>query len=329
MEKDISTNSRKINISLNVIKCVAVFGVICIHCNLDSEGTFGLMVDGISRFAVPFFFLISGFYSYFGDDVNKALYKYKTRIIKLIKLLIVSNLVYFIYFVGFTHHYKSFADIISIVDINNIIGYILFNRSPTGVHLWFIESLIYCYIIYYILSKLNIDCNRLYKWIPVLLVSCIVLEELLPIFGIKVPIAFYRNFLFIGLPFFALGYLIHDKEDLLINKYSDTFLIELMIFGCLLSILEVLLFGKLNLFIGTIILSIGIFLWGVKNPEKLKLGLFAFIGGNLYTSMYVLHVIVKRSIKFPLGYFKPFVVFIITAIISYIIYLIIKKLKEY
>ena len=59
---------------------------------------------------------------------------------------------------------------------------------------------------------------------------------------------YYRNFLFMGLPFFTLGYLIHDKKDILTEKISNSFLIAFGIFGLLLTVLEVLVVGKLDIY---------------------------------------------------------------------------------
>ena len=76
---------------------MAIFAVVCIHCGVfPIGGTKNLIIDAVSRFAVPVFFLISGFYSYY-DDNSKTLDKYKKRMIKLIKLLIIGNILYLLY----------------------------------------------------------------------------------------------------------------------------------------------------------------------------------------------------------------------------------------
>lgn len=68
-----------INHSLNFLKFMAIFAVVCIHCGVfPIGGTKYLIIDAVSRFTVPIFFLISEFYSYY-DDNSKALDKYKKR----------------------------------------------------------------------------------------------------------------------------------------------------------------------------------------------------------------------------------------------------------
>ena len=71
-------SSKEINHSLNALKCLAIFAVICIHCDIYSIGLKGQMIVSFSRFAVPLFFLISGFYSYIDDDIE-AISKYKMQ----------------------------------------------------------------------------------------------------------------------------------------------------------------------------------------------------------------------------------------------------------
>ena len=49
-----------------------------------------------------------------------------------------------------------------------------------------------------------------------------------------------------GLPFFTLGYLIHDKKGIITEKISNSHLIAFGIFCLLLTILEVIVVGKLD-----------------------------------------------------------------------------------
>ena len=135
--------NNQINISLNVIKCIAILAVICLHCDLYSEGTIGIMIISVSRFAVPVFFLISGFYSYY-ESRDYSEYKYKNRLIKILKLIIVANALFFIYkFIVYG------AKAIPAIDLNSLINYFVFNVSPFAGHLWFLQALLYCYIIFH------------------------------------------------------------------------------------------------------------------------------------------------------------------------------------
>ena len=321
--------TKQINVSLNVMKCLAIFAVMCGHSTYFL-GTGGLVLDGIIRFTVPFFFLISGFFSFFTDNTY-ATEKYKARTMKLFKLMIISNLIFFIYFIITNRFGDNSFYILWLLDIHNIFNFLILNVPPTALHLWFIQSLLYCYIIYYFLSKFQINPNRLYKYIPILFILCLILGEFFIKAGIKLPIEYYRNFLFMGLPFFALGYLIHDKEDKIKELVSNRFLICLIVFGCMLAVLEVLTVGVADLFISSIMVASGLFIWCIKNPVKLqRFRISSFIGQNLYASMYVLHLIIAEMLVAHgiMGYLNPFIVFILTAIVSYIIYLVLKNIRR-
>lgn len=323
-------SSVKVNKSLNVVKCLAVFAIICIHCLLSKLGDGGKAIDSLCRFAVPIFFLISGYFSFFSNNYDFALKKYKSRIVKLLKLLIISNVAYLIFSALISHkHYLS-----SLMDVHAWLDIIIFNNSPTAVALWFIQALIYCYVIYYLMARFKVNPNKLYILIPFLLIACIIFGEVFKIYGIKIDSFIYRNFLFLGLPFFTLGYLINDRQDEITKKISDRTIVITIILGCILSIFERLTIGSSNLFIGSIPVSLMMFIWCVKYPDKLDFKVIGWIGGNLYTLMYILHPMVIgfviKHLHINFGYLNPFMIFTITAIISTVVFHLInlRKLKD-
>lgn len=221
------------------------------------------------------------------------------------------------------------------------INLIVFNVTPFGLHhLWFILALIYCFILYYVLVKFKVNPNTLYKFAPILIILCLVIGEFLTLIlsgiyakdGVSsiqqsfLSINYYRNFIFMGLPFFTLGYLIHDKKDILTENISNSSLIAFGIFGLLLTVLEVLVVGKLDIYIGTIIFSLCIFILCIKNPDSLNFKITNFIGGKLYILIYILHLMILWIINPQFGYLNPIVCFIPTTIISAIIYFILKAI---
>lgn len=314
--------SKEINHSLNVLKCIAIFAVICIHCDIYSLGLKGQLIISFSRFAVPLFFLISGFYSFIGNDIE-AISKYKMRIIRLLKLLIISNFIYFIYFCYISSDFNILARLISMFSISNCIDYIIFNISPTAEPLWFIQALIYCYIIFLLMRKMNINHNKLYVFIPILLLGSILIGEISNIMGTHFESMFYRNFLFLGLPFFTLGYLIHEKKEMF-TKIKDKYIYCIIILSSCLTIIETVKAGRASIYVGMIFLTIMLFVWCVKYPNKLDFKIMGWIGGTLYPLMYVLHPMVLSYLNFTFkletSYFYPFIIFLLSGIISLIIY---------
>lgn len=329
---ELQLGQKRINKSLNVLKFLAVFAVICIHCRLSPLGFKGVVIDSLSRFAVPVFFLISGFYSYY-DNNEKAINKYKIRIKRLLILLIIANVAYFI-FNCCLYGDDVFTSLIGKFTIFKCYKYLIFNVSPTSPQLWFIQALIYCYVLFLIMSKFNINHKKLYTYIPLLLLGAIFIGEFSSIIGLNINNFFYRNFLFMGLPFFTLGFLIHDKENEFRN-ISDKIIYISIILSCCLIILEALTVSKCELYIGTIFLSTMLFVWCIKYPDKLDLKITGWIGGNLYTLIYVFHLMIILYLKNKhenlfndLGYLNPFLILIISIFVSLIIWGLLKFVQK-
>ena len=321
-----SENNKNINISLNVIKCLAIFAVVCMHCPFFPLETKQYIIsDSLMRFSIPIFFLVSGYFSFF-NNTEKSLNKYKTRIIRLIKIYALAIFVYLIFNL-ITNKLVDFNSLNNIFDL--LFNFIVFNIPPVGFNLWFIGSLLYCYIIFYLIKKFSINIKVIYYYVPVLLAICLIMGEFSQYFGIIYPVQYYRNFLFFAMPFFILGYYIHDNEKKIISLFSNMILIILIIIGCLLTCIEVLAVGKSDLFIGTIIVSISMFLWCIKYPDKLNLKISAFIGGKLFTYIYILHILVILTIPLNYGILNPFTIFIITTGISYVLYVSFNKIENF
>lgn len=128
-----NADNKNINYSMNVAKCLGIFAVICIHCTLFKFGRKGLVIDALSRFAVPLFFVISGYFSFY-PNLERSLDKYKTRAYRLIKLLISSMILYFIFYV-FVIRYHSFYDSIYSITLGQIFNALIFNAYTYGPHL--------------------------------------------------------------------------------------------------------------------------------------------------------------------------------------------------
>lgn len=244
--------------------------------------------------------------------------------IKLIKLLIIGNILYLLYDL-WINQYAFLSALLQKFDLHNIVYYIIYDISPFGSHLWFIWALIYCYILFYILAKFSINPRKLYKFIPILLFALLFMAEFSKVIGITFPLEYYRNFLFMGLPFFTLGYFIRDRKGTLV-KLSDLSLVIFAALGFIFTIIEVIIAGKSDIFLGTIIFSVSVLLWCVKNPDKLNFKVTEFIGGKLYTSMYILHVLVLMILIQVIPYLLFVSCFVVTAMLSAVIYIITSRL---
>ena len=80
------------NYTLNFVKFLACIMVVLIHCKFP--GDLGLYTTALARFAVPFFFMVSGYYAYRSKNTNEYT---KKQIIKITKIAIIALIAYFIY----------------------------------------------------------------------------------------------------------------------------------------------------------------------------------------------------------------------------------------
>lgn len=107
---------------------------------------------------------------------------------------------------------------------------------------------------------------------------------------------------------------------------SDLSLVIFSVLGFIFTIIEVIIAGKSDIFLGTIIFSVSVLLWCVKNPDKLNFKVTEFIGGKLYTSMYILHVLVLMILIQVIQYWLFVACFVVTAMLSAVIYIITSRL---
>lgn len=104
--------------------------------------------------------------------------------------------------------------------LREILYFITFNKNPFGGHLWYLGAYLYVLVIVYFVDKYK-KWNYIFAFIPILLIGDLVLGKYsLLLFNKEFDYIFVRNFLFVGLPYFALSAYLKTKEIRLcrINK---------------------------------------------------------------------------------------------------------------
>ena len=84
------TKSGNRNYCMDFIKGIACICVVFMHC--EFPGQLGVVVQAVSRFCVPFFFMVSGFYC-FGNDTSKV----KKKILHILKITIGASIFYLLF----------------------------------------------------------------------------------------------------------------------------------------------------------------------------------------------------------------------------------------
>lgn len=306
----------KKNNTLNLMKLICSIMIILIHIKFPE--TTGKVIAAIARFAVPIFFMISGYFAYKKDNQNKHI---KRHIIKLLKLSIITITIYYIYYY---HNYYLFLE--QLLTIDNLKYFLLFNEVPFENWLWFLFALIYVYIIYFIIKNIKYK----YYLIPILLILNIIIGYLTALDVLNLREFVVRNFLLLGLPFFLLGnYLNKYKEKVI--KIPNKLLIIITLITIITSVLEFLILGQMELYISSIFLSTSLFIFCINNPNLItENNILAKLGDEnslaIYTSHTMIIYITSKYLKllniqkYIIEWIHPIIVILLTISLSIIYY---------
>ncbi len=277
--KQYSTNKSR-NTTLNFFELLGACCVCLIHLGFPTA--IGTAINTVGRFAVPLFFTVSGYYLLKEDITKDTLRtKLKNRILKLIKLLSISIIIYVILgilqakfgsnSIGISNWFKeTFA-------WKQVIKFVFLNACEIGSINWFMFALIYCYLLIYAFANIAIN-NKFIPYIfAILAIIRIPLEIVLTatnanLFGVDLSYHWlYRNWFFFGMPFVSFGIILKRKELSLMN-INFKIIIVLFVVGVILSPIEYLYMNRqfnhgFELYYGSIILVFAIMCLSVKKPN--------------------------------------------------------------
>lgn len=280
---------KQYNYCLDWIKGIACIFVVFLHC--EFPGILGIAVQAISRYCVPFFFMVSGYYCYKSSHVSLA--KRKRKVIHILKITIYASLFYILFALL---QYWIWGDVSLSVTTKDAIVFALLNQMKIIVsQMWFLWALLYVYIIYIWLGGANVYKNNTIIITIVCLLLYICLAQGLHVAGISVPNFIYKNWLVEGLGFFTLGYVLHQYRERI--KVNNCVLLVLFFLFTFLSLVERYLLGRdFGVNICSIPQVIVLFLYGVNNPEKHE-GLLQRLGQTCSMFVYILHPFVWLSLE--------------------------------
>lgn len=314
------------NKTLNILKLFAAILVVCIHCKFP--GQFGNIIINIARVSVPIFFIISGFYSY-----NNSSEKLRKKIKHIFCLIIICNLIYFIWYILLSlFQNNSLKEIfIDIFNIKSIIKFFIFNDNILRTHLWFLNALLYLYILKYLYERFfkdKIKFNIIISMISIIFIFvCYIMLSICFENTLADKTYLIRNFVFIGIPFFWMGILLNKyKTD---KKVSNKTLIIFTVIS-LINVLVESYFYNSEVYIGTIIMAITLMLLCIKNPNCFQFEILEKFGAKLSLYIYIFHPMLKDILIFAYDsfsisnnfmlYIQPILLIIISIIFSYLLY---------
>ena len=298
------------NYAIDFIKFFAIVAVVIIH-TFPSDHLLGYFIfDNFSRFAVPFFFVASGYL--FGLKVRKrtkSIDYFKRYLSKILKIYLCWFLFYFLYdllrilFEGGNDR-QELSRYIEEFSTLNILYY---GRGTSGYQLWFVISLAWSIAVIYLFYRL--------KKITLLLILSVCLN-IVGLFGqsyslfFELPVETTRAALYIGLFYTTLGFWFASTlPNNLFNKWNKKTYLFLFFFFSVLQIIEgywlekVLSANHGEYFLSTIFLTICLFLFSYHNQQLGKGRFITKIGGNAL-GIYAIHVFFIDMVDLLLNAFE-------------------------
>lgn len=277
---------------LDIFKGICAFFVICIHTTLP--GVIGGYLLSLTRVAVPFFFMVTGYFYSEGKQIK--------QISKLFKLFLWSNIAYLGWNIIIYALKKEPIDCLlrKTFSFSSLVKFIFFNESPWGGHLWYLGAILYVLLTIYFLKKIlrkNIALSTIKVAIFFLLVIDLIFGKYsLVIWNREFPLFCIRNFIFVGLPYFLIGICIKYSKYEIENKI----LVFLIVLFSMTTLLERFVLIKNNVnatrdhYISTTFLVIVLFLFFSKDYWN-NCNNFSWlkdIGKNYSTGIYIIHPII-------------------------------------
>lgn len=285
--------SKERNYIFDALKFVCAFFVVTFH----AHPSYREIIKPFLRCAVPLFFMISGYFLYTNEKFGERLLKSIKKIFKIFFFVLI------LFSVLFPLTLKcGLEQPLKWIDLPE---FILTNDVPIAYHLWYLPAFIYVLAITYLVDK----WGKLRWMFPLsLIVFCIYLlgaYSSMLIFGYKVPAPVWRNFLFVGIPFFSIGMYLKQHETYLREKAN----LKLYLLGgisILMSYAEwemTSLYGAyFPYYLGTILLTITIFVFCMTHSLKIQ-NTIAKLGYEYSLLIYLLHPI----IIYPFKYYEKYV----------------------
>lgn len=195
--------------SLYVLKAFAALCVLMVHFEFYNRQYFGPLFNC----GVPLFYIISGFFMY-NDSSEKEAKRYKKSIVKILKITLFFNLVYFLL------RYIQTGDTI-IHSIEALVNLIIYGDVIMG-HLWFLNSYLWTLILFSLLLRLR-DGKKILGILALFWFLLSLSERQYSfIFGLKKCFTqdYYVPSLGVSLPMMFVGYVIRKYENVIQEKLN-------------------------------------------------------------------------------------------------------------
>lgn len=232
-----SSEPMKRHLGVDLFKAISIFAVILIHIHPFSDPhtttrtTLEIIVNQLSRFGVPFFFIITGYYfAYQLNDRQTSLLRLMQRVQHFLKLFLLWSLIYLSLSLNVTELQNHGYLKISFWKLHALYEHPVASIfQGTAAHLWFLPALITSLALVFALNRIHPKC--ILPITMLLFVFGIVGGSYSGTrFGITLPFD-TRNGPFMGSLFVALGFIFRIKGIPQVNMLAAILLMTIGAFG--------------------------------------------------------------------------------------------------
>lgn len=257
------------NQSVECARLMAAVFVVFIHCNFP--GNFGVAVNCIARFAVPFFFIISGYYSF-----QAGREKLGARLRYLFWLNIWASLLYVLHrFAVAALEGQTLAGcfLAAAPSLRQLVEWVILSENPFCNHLWYLAAIWGCTLILWAYTALSEEgCIRyqpLYIVCACLLAVQLLLGEMAGLAGVEIPELLCRNVLVLGLPMFGLGLFLREYRERILSAFAltDGKLLLLILGGVCFSLVRRFKVGHTEVPVGMVAAAAALMLLAAGHPR--------------------------------------------------------------
>jgi len=340
--------SPKRNLSMECYKFIASFFVVFAHAMFP--GTLGSLTECISRCAVHVFFAITGYFNFGANSRTVG-----RRLKHILKLYVTAVAMYVFWCCLKTELQggSSVAVLIQMIpDPDEAMRWLILQMDPFVGSLWYINSTIVCYGIFWMYTKFfdgeTVDYKPLY-----IAGFCLFAVNFLN--GVVTPVAqsnavtvypAARNAWCWGLPMFAFGIFVREYQDRLVTNFRLTAgkLSVIVVGGFLLAFAQQFTIGIPGMPLGIQIAILGLILLVATNPQvpmRTKAARWLVPKFGFYsTVIYIIHAIFVEAYELfwhdPMalrwgaaeGYLYPLVVLTLSVLTAVVAERVLTGLKQ-
>lgn len=195
------------NYSIDILKFICAILIVFLHTKCAYQD----MVLPLTRCAVPCFFMISGYLLYREGGIGTE--RIKRNLKHVAKITLWATVLFF-----FWKEFTSFKHGGYMPSARQMLEWVVLNDCPFGFHLWYLYAYIYVLMIVMVIDKYE-QWRWLFISIPLLLLTDLSFGKYsLVLLNREYPFIFVRNFLFVGLPYFALGAFLKQRNGSLMKN---------------------------------------------------------------------------------------------------------------